>query len=68
MVVQAKIWGEIVGELFFKEETRQIFFTYDSEFLKKGIEISPILMPTDSREKIISFPTLNVETFKDLPR
>jgi serine/threonine-protein kinase HipA len=67
MVVQAKIWGEIVGELFFKEETRQIFFTYDSEFLKKGIEISPILMPTDSREKIISFPTLNVETFKDLP-
>lgn len=67
MVVQAKIWGEIVGELFLKEDIRQIFFTYDSEFLKKGIEISPILMPTTSREKIISFPTLNFETFKDLP-
>lgn len=67
MVVQAKIWGEIVGELFFKEDIRQIFFTYNSEFLKKGLEISPILMPTHSREKIISFPVLNFETFKDLP-
>lgn len=67
MVVQAKIWGEVVGELFFKEDTRQIFFTYNSEFLKRGLEISPILMPTNSKEKIISFPTLNFETFKDLP-
>ena len=67
MVVQAKIWGEIVGELFFKENTGQIFFTYNQEFLKKGLEISPILMPVNSREKIFSFPTLNFETFKDLP-
>lgn len=67
MVVQAKIWGEVVGELFFKEDSRQIFFTYDSEFLKKGLEISPVLMPTGSREKIISFPSLNFDTFKDLP-
>ena len=67
MVVQAKIWGEIVGELFFKEDTGQIFFTYNQEFLKKGLEIAPILMPTNSREKIISFPALNFETFKDLP-
>ena len=58
MVVQAKIWGEIVGELFLKEDTGQIFFTYNQEFLKKGLEIAPILMPTNSREKIISFPGL----------
>lgn len=67
MVVQAKIWGEVVGELFFKEDSRQIFFTYNQEFLNKGLEISPILMPTNSREKIVSFPNLNFETFKDLP-
>ena len=67
MVVQAKIWGEIVGELYFKEGNEQIFFTYNQEFINKGLEISPILMPTTSREKIISFPTLNFETFKDLP-
>lgn len=67
MVVQAKIWGEIVGELFYKEDIGQIFFTYNQDFLKKGLEIAPILMPTNSREKIISFPALNFETFKDLP-
>lgn len=67
MVVQAKIWGEIVGEIFLKEKTGKIFFTYNQEFLKKGLEIAPILMPINSREKIFSFSELKFETFKDLP-
>lgn len=67
MVVQAKIWGNLVGDLFFKEDEKQVFFVYNDEFLNKGLEIAPVLMPTTSREKVFSFPFLNQETFKNLP-
>ncbi len=49
MVVQAKIWGNLVGDLFFKENEKQVFFVYNDEFLNKGLEIAPVLMPTTSR-------------------
>jgi serine/threonine-protein kinase HipA len=67
MVVQAKIWGNLVGDLFFKEDEKQVFFVYNDEFLNKGLEIAPILMPINSREKVFTFPFLNQETFKNLP-
>jgi hypothetical protein len=67
MVVQAKLWGESVGELFYEEKRNQVFFKYKDTFLNKGLEISPILMPTNSKIDILSFPFLPAETFKGLP-
>ena len=37
-------------------------FEYDKKFIKKGIELSPIMMPLS--QQIYSFPTLESQTFK----
>ena len=48
------------------DDTREIgYFEYEPEFLKSGIEISPITLPL--RAGRFSFPGLPRETFKGLP-
>ncbi|MES0490811.1 MAG: type II toxin-antitoxin system HipA family toxin [Leptospirales bacterium] len=64
--VTVNLWGERVGALIWDEKKSLATFEYDNEFVKSGIEISPLLTPLSN--KIWQFPDLkNTKTFRGLP-
>lgn len=65
-VAQVKMFGKTVGYVNWDPLYGVARFEYDSEFVRSGIQPSPILMPArDGR--IYSFRDLNQDTFKGLP-
>ena len=72
-VAEVKIWGELAGAVRWDTEKQVASFQYSEKFLRKGIELSPILMPVKNGPRIYSFPELrserfnNISTFKGLP-
>jgi serine/threonine-protein kinase HipA len=70
---EVKIWGEFVGAVRWDSDKRLASFQYDTKFLSKGWDISPIKMPLKNGSRIYSFPELrpardeNIDTFKGLP-
>lgn len=65
-VAQVKMFGKTVGYVNWDPQYGVARFEYDSEFVRSGIQPSPILMPArDGR--IYSFRDLNQDTFKGLP-
>lgn len=70
---EVKIWGELVGAVIWDSDKRLSSFQYDTKFISKGWEISPIKMPLKNGTRIYSFPELrptrgeNIDTFKGLP-
>jgi len=59
------LWKTRIGVVAIDEVSRYCTFKYDSEFIKSGIELSPIMMPLS--ENIYEFRTLSLESFKGLP-
>ncbi len=59
------LWGNKIGTVVQEDMTSFPQFSYDSKFLKSGIELSPIRMPLS--RQIYSFPVLNEKTFHGLP-
>lgn len=70
---EVKIWEELVGAVRWDSDKRLASFQYDTKFLSKGWDISPIKMPLKNGSRIYSFPELrptrgeNIDTFKGLP-
>lgn len=64
-VVRVVYEGNSVGALSFDDTIGYGAFQYTPEFIKAGVELSPLYMPLN--EQIYSFPNLNYETFKGLP-
>ena len=64
MIAEVKLWGSTVGYLA-NDEDNTVYFTYDPDFIARGIEISPIVMPL--RKEPYSFPRLTSKTFRTLP-
>ena len=65
-VAQVKMFGTTVGSVSWNDRYGVARFEYDPDFVKSGIQPSPILMP--AREgRVYSFGDLNHETFKGLP-
>lgn len=65
-VAQVRMFGKPVGAVSWNPQYGIARFEYDDDFVRSGIQPSPILMPT--REgRIYSFGELNQETFKGLP-
>ena len=62
------IWGETIGAIAWDENRLLGSFEYDSTFLTKGLNLSPLKMPITSGKQIISFPELRGNTtFNGLP-
>ena len=59
------LWGNRIGIVSYDDEEKYARFEYDKEFIKSGIEISPIMMPLN--DSVYFFPTLNKESFNGLP-
>ncbi|MFT7612954.1 MAG: serine/threonine-protein kinase HipA [Parvicellaceae bacterium] len=65
-VVEIRLWGDRVGALSWNAQQNLGSFQYDPNFIKKGIDLSPLHMPI-SKDIIYTFPSLNDKTFKGLP-
>lgn len=64
-VIRITYQDDEVGAVSFDTGKGLGAFEYDPDFVKKGIELSPIKMPLSKR--IYSFPELDFNTFKGLP-
>lgn len=65
-----ELWGDTVGAVSWLSDRAYGIFEYDQEFLKKGLDVSPVHMSLeDARhgDSKFSFPTLNKHTFLGLP-
>ena len=63
--VDVYLWGELIGVAMWNEPRGYASFQYTPEFINKGIEVSPIVMPLSNR--VYSFPELSSKTFLGLP-
>ena len=41
------LWDEEIGRLAWDERRRLSYFTYNTEFVKKGLNVSPLVAPVD---------------------
>ena len=65
-VAQVRIFGRTLGTVSWNNRYDIARFEYDPDFVKSGIQPSPILMP--AKEGVVySFGDLNKDTFKGLP-
>ena len=65
-----KLWGDTVGAVAWLDQQETAVFEYDSDFLRKGLDISPIHMRLDDAiqgDGKFFFPSLRKETFCGLP-
>lgn len=62
------IWGQRVGAISWNSDTGIGAFQYDPNFLRTGLELSPIKMPLSQGDRIFEFAeNRNNSTFKGLP-
>ena len=72
-VAEIKIWGELVGAVRWDESQQLGYFQYDSRFIPRNWDLSPIKMPITQGSRIYSFPQLRKgpneteDAFKGLP-
>jgi serine/threonine-protein kinase HipA len=69
---EVRIWGDLIGILQWDKEKMHSIFSYDPKWVKKGIELEPIVLPLHDIDikKTYSFPPvdkLDFDTFKGLP-
>jgi hypothetical protein len=50
-ILGVRIFNRVVGILYYENDT--VFFKYDEEFKKSGLEIAPILMPLNDKREYI---------------
>lgn len=64
-VAYVQLWGRRLGAVAWNEKRGCADFEYDPEFVKRGLEVSPLVMPLG--KQIHSFPALKKETYHGLP-
>jgi len=60
-----RLWGTDIGYVSLAEGEQLASFEYDRDFLRSGIELSPIRMPLSPQ--VYSFPELAFRSFRGLP-
>lgn len=62
------LWDKLVGALAWAPDTATATFEYTSEWIKTGVQIAPLHMPSNANgARIFHFPRLNRDTYKGLP-
>ena len=46
-LLRVLLWGEEIGRLAWDERRRLSYFTYNPEFVRKGLNVSPLVAPAD---------------------
>lgn len=65
-VAKVRLFGQNIGTFSWDDAYRVARFEYDKDFLGRGIEPSPLMMPVQEG-RIYSFGSLNRDTFNGLP-
>ena len=65
MIAKVQLWGRTIGAVALEEGRDVAAFQYDPQFMRSGIEISPLMMPLSDR--VHEFPALPQNTFHGLP-
>ena len=63
--IRVSLWGRPVGTLLPSPTPGVYAFAYDYDFLKSGLEISPVVMPLS--ERVYQFPDLPKSEYYGLP-
>lgn len=62
------LWDKLVGALAWAPDTATATFEYTPEWIKTGVQIAPLHMPSHADgTHIFHFPQLNRDTYKGLP-
>lgn len=65
--IEVRVWNRQVGAVAPLARRPGFYeFQYAAEFVRSGLELSPLLMPLDARERY-SFASLNQDTYHGLP-
>lgn len=64
-IVEVRAWGNLVGALTRSADVNTYVFQYAPEWIRSGIELSPIEMPL--RRAPYAFPNLSQSTFQGIP-
>ncbi|MCW9024961.1 MAG: type II toxin-antitoxin system HipA family toxin, partial [Gammaproteobacteria bacterium] len=65
-----KLWGDTVGAVSWLDDRNYGIFEYDRDFLKKGLDVSPIMMSLNAAragDGKFFFASLNKDTYLGLP-
>ena len=62
---EVRLWGTKVGTVSIEDGDKAAKFEYDDDFIKRGVEVSPVMMPLNAN--VYSFPALSQQTFQGLP-
>lgn len=62
------LWDKLVGALAWAPDTATATFEYTPEWIKTGVQIAPLHMPSDADgPRVFHFSQLNRDTYKGLP-
>jgi serine/threonine-protein kinase HipA len=69
LTAYVKIWGMTAGALAWDDSTGSGEFEFTQEFIRAGLDLSPIMMPLrDAKGRVFSFPGLRrSDSFRGLP-
>ena len=67
IIVDVKLWGQMVGSLVWDSAMQMAVFEYDNTFRRNGIEPAPLTMPLAHGNRPFSFPANRTDCFKGLP-
>ena len=59
------LWGTRIAIIHLEPDSSTVTFEYDKNFLKSGIQVSPLKMPLSNR--LYAFPNLDFQAFHGLP-
>lgn len=59
------LWGTRIAIIHLEPDSSTVTFEYDKNFLKSGIQVSPLKMPLSNR--LYAFPNLDFQAFYGLP-
>ncbi len=66
-VVEVRIWGNRVGAVALDPQLGAYAFGYDPAWVRSGIELAPLTMPTRGYRDPFAFPELPKPSFRGLP-
>lgn len=61
------LWDEEIGRLVWDERRRLSYFTYNPEFIKKGLNVSPLIAPVDGVRALTPVWGENAKIYQKLP-
>ncbi|TLD69809.1 type II toxin-antitoxin system HipA family toxin [Phragmitibacter flavus] len=64
-IAEVRLWDTTVGAVSLGDDGGVAAFQYDRDFLRSGMEVSPVMMPLS--ERVFTFPGLARGTFNGLP-